>query len=99
MQLISFPVPKKFLMEIPVSPGFASDDKVQDTGPPEPFFELKEKSYTENPAICTSCFSKFNWNPGWYRSPEDGRTYLKIPVESLKTVENILGMIGSLVNS
>jgi hypothetical protein len=28
---------------------------------------------------------------------EDGRTYLKIPVESSKTVENILGMIGSLV--
>ncbi len=30
---------------------------------------------------------------------EDGKTYLKIPVESTKTVENILGMIGSLVKS
>jgi hypothetical protein len=30
---------------------------------------------------------------------EDGKTYLKIPVESSKSVENILGMIGSLMKS
>jgi len=33
------------------------------------------------------------------KDKEDGRTYLKIPVESSKTVEYILGMIGSLVDS
>ena len=33
------------------------------------------------------------------KDEKDGRTYLHIPVESEKTVENILGMIGSLLKN
>ena len=31
--------------------------------------------------------------------PDDGKTYLKVPVESKQTVENIIGLIGTMVQS